>query len=116
MLSLQGLNLAYEEMIPEAVGRHCCRHICSNFKSQFSGILLSSSFWKASKNYDSIGHNDAMASIKDININAWKYLDKIPRTTWCRHVFSTELKSDHVTNNFTESFNAWIGDLRGNQY
>ncbi|XP_027157964.1 uncharacterized protein LOC113759586 [Coffea eugenioides] len=109
----KGLNLAYEEMIPEVVGRHCCRHICSNFKSQFPGILLSNLFWKAAKSYDAIGHNDAMASIKDININAWKYLDKIPRTTWCRHVFSTELKCDHDTNNFTESFNAWIGDLRG---
>ncbi|XP_027102956.1 uncharacterized protein [Coffea arabica] len=112
-LAFAGLNLAYEEMIPEAIGRHCCRHICSNFKSQFPGILLSSFFWKVAKSYDAIGHNDAMASIKDIDINAWKYLDKIPRTTWCRHVFSTELKCDNVTNNFTESFNAWIGDRRG---
>ncbi|XP_027152483.1 uncharacterized protein LOC113752574 [Coffea eugenioides] len=66
----KGLNLAYEEMIPEAVKRHCCRHRYSNFKSQFSGILISSFFWKAAQSYDAIGHNDAMVSIKDININA----------------------------------------------
>nr|XP_027102905.1 uncharacterized protein LOC113724178 [Coffea arabica] len=109
----EGLNLAYEEIFPDATGRHCCRHICSNFKSQFPGILLRSFFWKTAKSYDVVDYNKAMASIKDINIAAWRYLDKIPRSSWCRHVFSSELKCDHVTNNFTESFNNWVGDLRG---
>ncbi|XP_027171683.1 uncharacterized protein LOC113771283 [Coffea eugenioides] len=108
----KGLNLAYEEIFPDATGRHCCRHI-SNFKSQFPGILLKSFFWKAAKSYDVVGYNEAMASIKDINIAAWRYLDKIPRSSWCRYVFSSELKCDHVTNNFTESFNNWVGDFRG---
>nr|XP_027109180.1 uncharacterized protein LOC113729052 [Coffea arabica] len=35
----KGLNLAYEEIFPDATGRHCCRHICSNFKAQFLDIL-----------------------------------------------------------------------------
>ncbi|KAL3532632.1 hypothetical protein ACH5RR_006153 [Cinchona calisaya] len=30
-----------------------------------------------------------------------------------RHAFGEAVKCDHVTNNFTESFNAWVGDLRG---
>ena len=77
---------------------------------QFQGSIsryLSSFFWKATKSYDVVGHNKEMASIKDINIDAWKYLDKIPRSAWCRHVFSPELKCNHVTNNFTETFNNW---------
>nr|XP_027103008.1 uncharacterized protein LOC113724288 [Coffea arabica] len=64
----KGLNIAYEQLLPSAIGRYCCRHICMNFKSQFPGMLLTTFF---------------------------------------------EMKCDHVTNNFTESFNAWIGDLRG---
>ncbi|XP_027184198.1 uncharacterized protein LOC113782506 [Coffea eugenioides] len=108
-----GLNLAYEEIFPDATGRHCCGHIYSNFKSQFSSILLRSFFLKAAKSYDVVGYNEAMASIKDINREAWKYLDKIPRSSCCRHVFSPQLKCDHVTNNFIESFNNWVGDLRG---
>ncbi|XP_071939015.1 uncharacterized protein [Coffea arabica] len=109
----KGLNIAYEEKVPVASGRHCCRHICSNFKAQFPGILLSNLFWRAAKSFDVAGHNEAMASIKELNIEAWKYLDKIPKTTWCRYTFNTGLKCDHVTNNCTESFNAWIGELRG---
>ncbi|XP_027066452.1 uncharacterized protein [Coffea arabica] len=101
----KGLNLAYEEIFSDATGRHCCRHICNNFKSQFLGILLRSFFWKAAKSYDVVGYNEAIASIKDINIAAWRYLDKIPRSSWCRHVFSSQLKCEHVANNFTESFN-----------
>ncbi|XP_027183913.1 uncharacterized protein LOC113782204 [Coffea eugenioides] len=85
----------YEEVVPVASGRHCCRHICNNFKAQFPG------------------HNEAMASIKELNIEVWKYLDKISKPTWYRYTFNTGLKCDHVTNNCTESFNAWIGELRG---
>lgn len=54
-----------------------------------------------------------MERIKELNVEAWKYLDKIPKTAWARHTFSTGIKCEHVTNNFTESFNAWIGELRG---
>ena len=49
---------------------------------------------------------------EEINIEAWIYLTKIPLTTWA-HSFSPTIKCDHVMNNFTESFNAWVGDLRG---
>ncbi|XP_027075839.2 uncharacterized protein [Coffea arabica] len=90
----KGLNIAYEEKVPVASGRHCCRHICSNFKAQFLGILLSNLFWRAAKSFDVAGHNEAMASIKE-------------------YTFNTGLKCDHVTNNCTESFNAWIGEFRG---
>ena len=54
-----------------------------------------------------------MEKIKEINIEVWKYLTKIPLTTWARHSFSSAIKCDYVTNNFIESFNAWVGDLRG---
>ncbi|XP_027184204.1 uncharacterized protein LOC113782512 [Coffea eugenioides] len=101
----KGLNLTYEEIFPDVTGRHCCGHIYSNFKSQFPSILLRSFFWKTAKSYDVVGYNEAIASIKGINREAWKYLDKISRSSWC--------KCDHVTNNFIESFNNWVGDLRG---
>ncbi|XP_027183945.1 uncharacterized protein LOC113782241 [Coffea eugenioides] len=102
----KGLNLAYEEIFPNASGRYYCRHNCSNFKQQFPGMLLNSFLWKAAKSYDQISHNEAMSTIKDINIQAWKYLDKIPKKAWCRYAFAKEIKCDHVTNNFTESFNS----------
>ncbi|XP_027182476.1 uncharacterized protein LOC113780894 [Coffea eugenioides] len=105
------VNIVYEQLLPSAIGRYCCRHISMNFKSQFPGVLLSTFFWQAAKSYDAIGFTQAMQRIKVMNIEAWRYLSKIPVSTWARHAFSTDLKCDHVTNNFTESFNAWIGDL-----
>ncbi|XP_027118737.2 uncharacterized protein [Coffea arabica] len=74
----KGLNLTYEELLPSAIGRYCCRHICSNFKYQFPRILLTSFFWQAAKSYDAIGFREAMQRIKDMNIEAWRYLSKIP--------------------------------------
>ncbi|XP_027086671.1 uncharacterized protein [Coffea arabica] len=113
LIVFAGLNLAYEEIFPDAIGRHCYGHIYSNFKSQFPSILHRSFFWKVAKSYDVVGYNEPMASIKDINREAWKYLDKIPKSFWCRHVFSPQFKCDHVTNNIIESFNNWVSDLRG---
>ncbi|XP_071905979.1 uncharacterized protein [Coffea arabica] len=109
----KGLNLAYEEIVSIAHGRHCCRHICSNFKAQFPSILLSNLFCRAAKSFDIAGHNEAMANIKKLNIEALRYLEKIPKTSWCRYTFNTGIKCDHVTNNYIESFNAWVGELRG---
>ena len=40
-------------------------------------------------------------------------MTKIPITVWAGHSFSVTIKNDHVTNNSTESFNAWVGDFRG---
>ncbi|XP_027156653.1 uncharacterized protein LOC113757707 [Coffea eugenioides] len=113
LIFMQGLNLAYEKLLPSAIGRYCCRHICSNFRSQFPGMLLTSFFWQAAKSYDAIGFNETMQRIKNMNIEVWRYLSKILVSAWARHAFSTEIKCDHVTNNFTEFFNTWIGDLRG---
>ncbi|XP_027157835.1 uncharacterized protein LOC113759457 [Coffea eugenioides] len=109
----KGLNLAYEEIVSVASERHYCSNICSNFKAQFPGILLSNLFWRAAKNYDSAGHNEAIATINELNKEVWRYLEKIPKTSWCRYTFAIGIKCDHVTNNCTESFNAWVGELRG---
>nr|XP_027099051.1 uncharacterized protein LOC113718339 [Coffea arabica] len=49
---------------------------------------------------DTIAH--IFASIKDMNIEAWRYLSKIPISAWARHAFSIEMKCDHVTNNFMD--------------
>ena len=32
---------------------------------------------------------------------------------WARHAFNDDAKSDDITNNMTESFNAWLGKVRG---
>ena len=40
-------------------------------------------------------------------------VEKLQKSTWARHAYEPSAKSDHITNNMTESFNNWVGDLRG---
>ncbi|KAL0289962.1 UNVERIFIED_CONTAM: hypothetical protein Sangu_2594100 [Sesamum angustifolium] len=43
---------------------------------------------------------------------AYEWLLKIPAEMWSRHAFDPRIKNDHVTNNISESFNHWGGELR----
>lgn len=54
-----------------------------------------------------------MDKIKKIDVNSYKWLAKILVSMWFRHQFDPLTKSDHTKNNMTESFNYWIGHLRG---
>nr|XP_027109382.1 uncharacterized protein LOC113729262 [Coffea arabica] len=96
----KGLNITYDEIVPVASERHCCRHICSNFKAQFPGILLSNLFWRAVKSFDVAGHNEAMASIKELNIELkvvivehFKFQDFLVQKleSYCEHWFSRDM-------------------------
>nr|XP_027071981.1 uncharacterized protein LOC113696796 [Coffea arabica] len=60
----KGLNLAYEQLLPYATRRYCCKHICNNFKAQFPRMLLNSFFWKAAKSYDTVGHTKQCRALK----------------------------------------------------
>lgn len=46
-----------------------------------------------------------MKKIKDINVEAYNYLQAIPTQHWSRHGFSTASKSGMLLNNVCESFN-----------
>ncbi|KAK1572231.1 hypothetical protein Q3G72_029394 [Acer saccharum] len=57
-----------------------------------------------------------MDEIELLNVDARKWLDKIDSIHWSRHRFDTSIKSDHVTNNMTESFNSMLGEHRAKTY
>ena len=44
---------------------------------------------------------------------AYNWLMQIPLNQWCRHAFLPDSKREHITNNMTESFNAWVLKIRG---
>ncbi|XP_043721082.1 uncharacterized protein LOC122668609 [Telopea speciosissima] len=53
-----------------------------------------------------------MNEMKEDNEGAYDWLMKTPVPMWARHAFDHRAKSDHITNNCTESFNHWVGPLR----
>ncbi|KAL0449491.1 UNVERIFIED_CONTAM: hypothetical protein Slati_1505500 [Sesamum latifolium] len=64
------------------------------------------------RSYNAAGFNFALHKIKELKPAAYDWLLKIPAEMWSRHAFDERLKNDHVTNNISESFNNWVGDLR----
>ncbi|KAL3514361.1 hypothetical protein ACH5RR_027078 [Cinchona calisaya] len=100
----KGLVEAINTKVPHAVNRKCCRHILSNFRCKFPGIILNKLFWKASRSYTDEGFKEVMAQMKDLKPEAHERLCKIPFEFWARHAFQADLKNDHITNNIAESF------------
>ncbi|KAL0367435.1 UNVERIFIED_CONTAM: hypothetical protein Sradi_3633600 [Sesamum radiatum] len=101
------------EVVPHAIHRRCVRHIYANFRHQFVGAALKKYFCKAARSYDIVGFNFAMYKVKELKPATYDWLMKIPAEQWSRHAFDPRLKNDHVTNNISESFNHWVGELRG---
>ncbi|KAL0352266.1 UNVERIFIED_CONTAM: hypothetical protein Scaly_1615300 [Sesamum calycinum] len=108
----KGLVETINEIVPNAVNRRCARHIYANFRGQFVGAALKRYFLQVARSYNVAGFNFALHKIKELKPVAYDWLLKIPVEMWSRHAFDERLKNHHVTNNISESFNHWVGDLR----
>ncbi|KAH7865072.1 hypothetical protein Vadar_001871 [Vaccinium darrowii] len=109
----KGLDGVVARILPEASHRHCARHLFQNFKAKFPGLALKKQFWIAARAYNHRKFNEAMATIKELNTEAHDHLLKLAVSSWARHAFDERVRSDHITNNGAESFNNWLGNLRG---
>ncbi|XP_042511149.1 uncharacterized protein LOC122086418 isoform X2 [Macadamia integrifolia] len=108
----KGLADAISGIFPGAHHRNCCRNLYSKFKASFPGLLLKTQFWVACKASKEFIFNKTM-EIKGLNKAAYDWLlNSNHPSMWSRHAFDKRAKSDHVTNNMTESFNNWIRELR----
>ena len=74
--------------------------------------MLKINFWTAAKAYNEFLFNNAMHRIRVNNEAAYDWLMSKPKEMWARHAYDPRIKIDHVTNNMTESFNQWVGELR----
>ncbi|KAF7113214.1 hypothetical protein RHSIM_RhsimUnG0149100 [Rhododendron simsii] len=110
----KGLDGVVAHLLPEASHRNCARQLFNNFKAKYPGLALRKQFWIAARAYNQRKFNGAMAAIKELNTEAHGYLVKLPVSSWARHAFDDRVRSDHITNNGAESFNNWLGNLRGN--
>ncbi|KAG5544464.1 hypothetical protein RHGRI_017027 [Rhododendron griersonianum] len=109
----KGIEAVLFQVMPEAAHRRCCRHLFANFKGKFPGLKLRRSFWAAARAYTVRDFNYAMPVIKDTSTEAHDWLMGLPVQMWARHAFDSRVRSDHITNNLVESFNNWVGNLRG---
>ena len=99
---------------PQAEHRTCMRHLYKNFKKNFGGDHLEQLVWNAARAYTSDAFNQFMNKISADSQRAYHYLMgvEIKEKYWSRSQFGESAKCHYITNNISESFNAYIGEAR----
>ena len=94
---------AVATVFPDSPVRFCLRHIYANFQTVgFRGGDLKKCMDAASYAFHKEQFNFAMEKLKAESEDAWKWLSAIPVSTWARHAFDTNCKTDLVVNNLSE--------------
>ncbi|KAK9177673.1 hypothetical protein WN943_026862 [Citrus x changshan-huyou] len=108
----KGIQNALALEFPNAHVRYCGRHILSNLKAKHPLSDFKAQFWAAARASSKRSFEEAMEDVKKADVAVYETLRKLPAKYWSQHAFDNQCKTDHVTNNMTESFNAWLGVQR----
>ncbi|XP_058776094.1 uncharacterized protein LOC131650398 [Vicia villosa] len=105
----KGLVQVFEEQYPAFEHRFCVSHLYANFKKKFGGGTLFRGLMLAAAKATYVeAHQQYMHKIKEASNDAFEWLEAIPKSKWCKHVFPLYSKCDVLMNNLSESFNATI--------
>ncbi|KAF6175792.1 hypothetical protein GIB67_036257 [Kingdonia uniflora] len=103
---------AVANIFPFVNHRFCFRHMYKNMKKVYRGTHLESWVWKAARAYKQVEKKNMLDELKLDNPSAHDWLMKEPFEHWARSHFDFTAKCEHITNNFSESFNNWILKIR----
>ena len=85
---------AIQDLLPTAEHSFCMRHLYANFRKRFFGKKLKILMWKAVRSTHPTVWERVMLTIKELNIDAYKYLIVIPP----RYLSTTVQIPDFCTN------------------
>ncbi|KAF6158490.1 hypothetical protein GIB67_022087 [Kingdonia uniflora] len=108
----KGLIKAVADNFHHCNHRFCFRHMYKNFKKIYRGTHLEKLSWNAARAYKTIDKDNFLAKLGEDHLSARHWLEREPPETWCRSHFDSTAKCEHITNNFSESFNNWILRVR----
>ncbi|XP_062075862.1 uncharacterized protein LOC133779988 [Humulus lupulus] len=108
----KGLSNALSTLFEGAEIRLCVRHLHSNFKKEFPGLLLKQKLWACARASTPEEFKRKMAELKGVNEKAFDWLMKKSPSEWFKSHFKTDVKCDMLLNNLCESFNTAILDAR----
>ena len=86
--------------------------IDNSVRKNHPSVLIRDLFWKAVKATYQQEHERAMNELKEVDKDAYKWLQAHSTTIWAMHMFSRDGQSDTVFNNICESFNSKILKFR----
>ncbi|KAL2899668.1 Extracellular exo-alpha-(1-_5)-L-arabinofuranosidase [Bienertia sinuspersici] len=99
-----------KRVMAEVGRRYCCKHLSKNWKKAFPGPLMWFLFWKACGATSQFTFKRAMTELQKVNPTTLVWLSKLgDQSTWTKHKFNPNIKSDVNKTNFVESFNATLG-------
>jgi len=75
---MQGLLPAIQDLLPGVDQRFCVRHLYANFRKRFPGKNLKRLMWSAASATHPEAWEQEMRKIKELNVEAFKYLIAIP--------------------------------------
>ena len=90
----KGLINAVRAEFPDSQHRFCVRHFYQNFNKQFKGDILKNKLWEIARSYNMIEWQKNMDEMKELNLEAFQYLEAIEPSAWCRAHFSEMPKCD----------------------
>ena len=108
----KGIQNALALEFPNAHVRFCARQILANLKAKHPHTNFKPYFWAAARACNRRNFDEAMTNLMKEDEGVYETLRRLPAKFWSRHAFDNSCKTDHCTNNMTESFNAWLGVQR----
>ncbi|KAL6519612.1 hypothetical protein OROMI_032888 [Orobanche minor] len=103
---------AIETYLGECSQRSCFRHIFKNMSKYWRGDNIRLKAYICAQSYTEVHFQNNLTKLEEAASGSSQYLMEIGQSLWCRAFFDKVCKSDHLTNNFTESFNKFIKETR----
>ncbi|KAK9983687.1 hypothetical protein SO802_033212 [Lithocarpus litseifolius] len=100
---LEGCKKGFLAGCRPVIGLDAC-----HLKTKTGGILIKDLFWKATKATYQQAWERAMNELKEVDEDAFKWMQSHSKTIWARSMFKSDGQSDIVLNNMCESFNSRI--------
>lgn len=106
------LVAAIEKHLGGCEQRFCFRHIFKNMCKWWRGALVQYQAWVTAEVYTTHEFENSIDELEKSAVGAKQYLLEIGPSMWSRAHFGMSSKCNHLTNNFTESFNSFILESR----
>ncbi|XP_077246097.1 uncharacterized protein LOC143885954 [Tasmannia lanceolata] len=108
---MKGLPRAVAEALPSSYHSYCIRHMSANFYSTFKSQVLRRQFMRAAYALRESVFKDAMEIIKEMNIEAYKWIEEVPKENWAS-VYFPGFRYNVLTTNVAKCFNAILKEAR----
>lgn len=102
-----------DKLLPHVEHKFCAWHAHANFKTKgYKWKAFKDELWIIARATHARVFKHHMKVIQKMDVGACWYLSDVNPSSWSRHAFPTQSKSDMLLNKLAEIFNVWIKEAR----